>query len=268
MCIRDRYCGARFDLETGEVFLHSQRAAEKHHAEIIPLFDDWYLCWYSFSAVATGVADVNICVLDILDGDYVYVGDGVSSLYVGLAQFEEGLGYSGYIPSTDVVGVRPATSVVVNAPWWNGVQGTMVCSTKGIPNIQMTKSHTAYMVANGVTSIAMSAEFPITHKGRMFLSSYKTNNTTLTTKWITAGGRERRVFVHSYDRKEQLFGATDMEQSPAIPNTAEMNKTSNKLYIGCNRSLKNQFNGMISGLWFYPVKCTAENLNFLVNGVE
>ena len=258
------YSYVHFDLETLEYFINDGADATLITARIKKLSSGMVRVCMLFKAKAAGTFVPELYPIDILSGDANYAGNGSLGIALFGFQVSKCTELPPYIQSGATKGTLTKTLVTIplDSSWYDPAKGSFVFEVSNVISINIPTSKELYTVGNA-SQIALNGRFPAAHNNRFYFTAYNNLNTAFFTKWSDPCLRDNQILVHGYDTTKQIVGF--FEGDPIETNVTQVsNPNCTNLYLGASRFGANQFNGWLRRMAYYPYKCTADNIHFLL----
>lgn len=268
----DPYSFIHFDIVNGKTFTNDAVPDTDLMGGVTSMRNGWFRLWVIFKTSSETELSIKLVPLDILDGDSTYSGTGV---YTFEAIYPQVTNTSQVTPplisSDDNVPVLEPTFLELDLSKvylgkFNKLEGTLVMTTTSPFGEVSDTISTLYDLHVDGTNTVITGRFPTSHKQRLFVEWYQSSGSSIGYKYINNSENSRfTTFVHSYSEFEEVLGCSTGEIQ-TITHTKSLNLKANRLGIGCNRyrSTNALLNGYISGLSYYPFKCTETQVESLI----
>lgn len=259
------YRNVHFKCSTEQVFINSK--AQDLFGYIYPCYNGWYRLQVTFKALSTVPMQISMYTIDIHDGDDTCEGIAGQGLALFGLEFTDGPFLPPYIPSRDhVMGSIAATTVQIpmgDDDWFTNKNGTFVTEVSNIGiDCQLVRACEMYNLADALTNVTAIARFPKGHNNRAYFAGYTAANAVARSGWSPASKKRWVQAIHGYTTEKHLFAGPLAASESNVPTPAPLNPNAKTLYLGCSRYLRDQLNGYIRSLIYYPEIITPKATHF------
>lgn len=148
----------------------------------------WYRCWFSYVAAST-TSDLRAQIV-LKDAD-LYVGDGISGLYLTGAQFVVSHNRNSYIPSTTTAGERFPDTVLMSGSEFNAWYSTS-CAIVIEADVLVPDTGVGTLLSLNDGTINNSIDIQVTSDGNIIINTVRAGVSTLKgSQPLPAGGHIR-----------------------------------------------------------------------------
>ena len=225
-------------------------------ASIINAGNGWYRCIITATLDASITTPGAFIFLRDGSGNFSYTGNGTSGIFVWGAQWEDGAFATSYIPTVASQVTRTADSAAITganfSPWYNPVEGTMVCEWS--PYVE--GAFTPLSITDG------------SFNNRIQLSGYNT------IQFLTSNGGATQAILDAgsitggaVNKVAGAYRVNDFAASTngsgAVTDTSGTIPTVNRLSIGNLSGIGEHLNGHIRSIRYYPTRLTNAQLQAL-----
>ena len=266
----DLYNHIGFDFISESVHINEHANKERISGGINKLPSGWYRVWITFKPTKDINSTIDICPLDIYDGDLTYDGNGESGICIFGVQLSETPTVAPYLPTNGKIASCGNTnlSIKTSDKWFNPTQSTIVVSVSNIPAVANTTGNQQYVYKvsgldnDKVTKVTMLGRYYTGAEQKPYFVIYNDRQQTKTVLGET-NTLYKSIFVQSYSNidKTACFGYLNGEPSEQTLQYP-INEIIDTIYLGSDSNVNHYLNGYLFEFIYYPFKANTEQIKF------